>query len=106
MDSAGEKLVLMICGDYMEDYEAMVPFQALQAYGIKVDAVCPGKKAVGQHLVAGDPEINLFGWSVDFCRPKFERSAFPAVSERKESILSSEWKRNDSALSYPLQSRD
>jgi hypothetical protein len=25
--------------------QAMVPFQALQAYGIAVDAVCPGKKA-------------------------------------------------------------
>ncbi|CAK7338789.1 unnamed protein product [Dovyalis caffra] len=39
------KKVLLLCGDYMEDYEAMVPFQALQAYGIAVDAVCPGKKA-------------------------------------------------------------
>lgn len=29
----------------MEDYEVMVPFQALQAYGISVDAVCPGKKS-------------------------------------------------------------
>ncbi|XP_057971872.1 protein DJ-1 homolog D [Malania oleifera] len=37
--------VLLLCGDYMEDSEAMVPFQALQAYGISVDAVCPGKKA-------------------------------------------------------------
>ena len=39
------KRVLLLCGDYMEDYEAMVPFQALQAYGLTVDAVCPGKKA-------------------------------------------------------------
>jgi hypothetical protein len=23
----------------------MVPFQALQAFGVKVDAVCPGKRA-------------------------------------------------------------
>lgn len=45
MGSNANKFVLMICGDYMEDYEVMVPFQALQAYGIKVDAVCPGKKA-------------------------------------------------------------
>ena len=41
----GERRVLLLCGDYMEDYEAMVPFQALQAYGVDVDAVCPGKKA-------------------------------------------------------------
>ncbi|KAJ4744747.1 Intracellular protease 1 [Rhynchospora pubera] len=39
------KKVLLLCGDYVEDYEVMVPFQALQAYGIEVDAVCPGKKA-------------------------------------------------------------
>ncbi|KAI3982961.1 hypothetical protein MKX01_010444 [Papaver californicum] len=39
------KTVLILCGDYMEDYEVMVPFQALLAYGISVDAVCPGKKA-------------------------------------------------------------
>ncbi|KAK7276165.1 hypothetical protein RIF29_17300 [Crotalaria pallida] len=39
------KRVLLICGDYTEDYEAMVPFQALQAYGLTVHAVCPGKKA-------------------------------------------------------------
>jgi deglycase len=41
---AGKK-ILMLVGDYVEDYEAMVPFQALQMVGHKVDAVCPGKKA-------------------------------------------------------------
>ncbi|KAK2662901.1 hypothetical protein Ddye_001475 [Dipteronia dyeriana] len=40
-----KRCVLLLCGDYMEDWEAMVPFQALQAYGVGVDAVCPGKKA-------------------------------------------------------------
>jgi protease I len=35
----------MIVGDYTEDYETMVPFQALQMVGHTVDAVCPGKKA-------------------------------------------------------------
>jgi protease I len=35
----------MIVGDYVEDYETMVPFQALQMVGHTVDAVCPGKKA-------------------------------------------------------------
>ncbi|KAF3796380.1 DJ-1-like protein D [Nymphaea thermarum] len=39
------KSVVILCGDFMEDYEVMVPFQALQAYGVSVDAVCPGKKA-------------------------------------------------------------
>src|SRR5215470_3554057 len=35
----------MLVGDFGEDYEIMVPFQALQAVGHTVDAVCPGKKA-------------------------------------------------------------
>ncbi len=39
------KKILMLVGDYVEDYEAMVPFQTLQALGHRVDAVCPGKKA-------------------------------------------------------------
>ena len=41
---AGKK-ILMLVGDYVEDYEVMVPFQALQMVGHKVDAICPGKKA-------------------------------------------------------------
>jgi protease I len=39
------KKILMICGDFCEDYETMVPFQALQAVGHTVHAVCPGKQA-------------------------------------------------------------
>lgn len=37
--------VLMVVGDFVEDYEVMVPFQSLQVLGLTVDAVCPGKKA-------------------------------------------------------------
>ena len=39
------KDILMIVGDFGEDYEIMVPFQALQAVGHTVDAVCPEKEA-------------------------------------------------------------
>jgi protease I len=39
------KKILMIVGDYVEDYEVMVPFQALLMVGHTVHAVCPGKKA-------------------------------------------------------------
>ena len=39
------KKILMIAGDFGEDYEIMVPFQALQMVGHAVDAVCPGKQA-------------------------------------------------------------
>ena len=39
------KKILMLVGDYVEDYEAMVPFQALSMVGHTVHAVSPGKKA-------------------------------------------------------------
>src|SRR6476646_10852345 len=39
------KKILFLTGDFAEDYEAMVPFQALQMVGHTVHAVCPGKKA-------------------------------------------------------------
>lgn len=39
------KKILMLVGDFGEDYEIMVPFQALLAVGHAVHAVCPGKKA-------------------------------------------------------------
>ncbi len=39
------KRILMLVGDYVEDYEAMVPFQALQMVGHEVVAVCPEKRA-------------------------------------------------------------
>lgn len=39
------KRILMLVGDYVEDYEVMVPFQTLLAVGHMVDAVCPNKEA-------------------------------------------------------------
>lgn len=44
------KKLLLLAGDYVEDYEIMVPFQALLAVGHQVHAVCPGKKA-GDHVL-------------------------------------------------------
>jgi protease I len=41
--------ILLIAGDYVEDYEIMVPFQALQMVGHTVHAVCPEKTA-GQQV--------------------------------------------------------
>ncbi len=38
------KKILMLVGDFVEDYEAMVPFQILTMAGHQVDAVCPGKR--------------------------------------------------------------
>jgi protease I len=39
------KRILMIMGDFAEDYETMVPFQALLMVGHTVHAVCPNKKS-------------------------------------------------------------
>jgi len=39
------KKILMIVGDFVEDYEVMVPFQALTMVGHAVHAVCPNKRA-------------------------------------------------------------
>lgn len=41
----GAKKILMLVGNYVEDYEVMVPFQALQMVGHTVHAVCPDKKS-------------------------------------------------------------
>lgn len=43
------KKILMLVGDYVEDYEVMVPFQALSMLGYTVHAVCPNKK-IGQKV--------------------------------------------------------
>ena len=42
---AMSKKILMIAGDFVEDYELMVPFQALQICGFQVDVVSPEKQA-------------------------------------------------------------
>ncbi len=39
------KKILMLVGDYAEDYETMVPFQFLTGLGYTVHAVCPNKKS-------------------------------------------------------------
>ena len=41
--------VLMLSGDFTEDYEVMVPFQALEMVGFKVDVVCPDKNT-GEYI--------------------------------------------------------
>jgi protease I len=40
-----QKRILMLVGDFVEDYEVMVPFQMLLMVGHRVDTVCPGKQA-------------------------------------------------------------
>ena len=40
-----KKKILVLVGDYVEDYEIIVPFHALQMVGHTVHVVCPGKKS-------------------------------------------------------------
>ena len=51
--------ILMLVGDYVEDYEVMTPFQALQMVGFEVHAVCPGKRAGQKVRTAARPEAAL-----------------------------------------------
>lgn len=43
--SIKQRQILMLVGDFVEDYEVMVPFQALKMVGYTVHAISPGKKA-------------------------------------------------------------
>ena len=40
-----QKRILMLVGDYVEDYEAMVPYQMLLLAGHQVETACPGKRS-------------------------------------------------------------
>jgi protease I len=44
MNAMKSAKLLLLAGDFVEDYEIMVPFQALQMVGHTVHAICPGKK--------------------------------------------------------------
>lgn len=43
------KRILLLAGDFSEDYEVMVPWQALSMLGFRVDVVCPGKRS-GEYI--------------------------------------------------------
>jgi len=77
-----KKKVLMLVGDFVEDYEAMVPYQMLVMVGHAVDTVCPGKKTgetvktavhdfVGEQTYAELPG-HRFGLTADFDRVRPE----------------------------------
>ena len=51
---AGKKL-LMLVGDYVEDYEVMVPFQALQAVGQVVRHFAETRKPIA--AICHDPQV-------------------------------------------------
>lgn len=77
-----KKTILMLVGDYVEDYEAMVPFQVMQMIGHTVHAVCPDKKAgdtvrTAIHDFEGDQTYSekpghLFRLNANFSKIKVE----------------------------------
>ena len=84
------KRILMLVGDFVEDYEAMVPLQILQMVGHDVRTVCPGKKAGDRvrtaiHDFEGDQTYSekpghLFAISEDFAdvdSSKFDALVIP-----------------------------
>ncbi|MBS1995056.1 MAG: DJ-1/PfpI family protein [Cyanobacteria bacterium SZAS LIN-2] len=81
------KNILMLVGDYVEDYEVMVPYQMLLMVGHKVTAVCPGKKGGDKvktaiHDFEGDQTYSekpghLFSVSGDF--EKIKAADFDAL---------------------------
>ena len=76
------KKILMIVGDFVEDYEVMVPFQILKMVGHYVDAVCPDKAAgdtvkTAVHDFVGDQTYielpgHMFKLTADFDKVKPE----------------------------------
>lgn len=52
MGSVSDKSALIICGDYMEDYEVIVPFTVLQAFGVRIDCVSPAKRSGDKCITA------------------------------------------------------
>lgn len=77
------KKILMLVGDYVEDYEAMVPFQALTMVGHTVHSVCPDKVAgqtvrtaihdfEGEQTYSEKPGHN-FALNFDFVQVRAER---------------------------------
>jgi protease I len=54
------KRILMLVGDFVEDYEAMVPKQILEMMGCTVDVTCPDKKK-GDHVVTAIHDFEGYG---------------------------------------------
>ena len=85
------KKILMLVGDYVEDYEVMVPFQMLQMVGHEVHAVCPDKKPgesvrTAVHDFEGDQTYSEkrghnFGINADFA------AVDPAVYDHGPQLL-------------------
>ncbi|XP_021898028.1 DJ-1 protein homolog E-like [Carica papaya] len=74
MGSIAQRSALILCGDYMEDFEVAVPFYALQAFGVRVDCVSPNKKS-GDKCITAVHEFLGFELYTELPGHKFELNA-------------------------------
>lgn len=65
------KKILMLAGDFVEDYELMVPYQALLSVGCTVDVVCPGKKK-GDKIATAIHDFTEFQTYLEYRGHNFE----------------------------------
>ncbi len=65
------KKILMLAGDFVEDYEIMVPFQALLSVGCEVDVICPGKKK-GDKIATAIHDFTEFQTYLEYRGHNFE----------------------------------
>lgn|SRR5690606_24380276 len=65
------KKILMFAGDFVEDYEIMVPFQALLSVECEVDVVCPGKKK-GDKIATAIHDFTEFQTYLEYRGHNFE----------------------------------
>jgi len=77
------KKILMLVGDYAEDYETMVPFQALQMIGHQDDAVCPDK-AAGDYVMTA---IHDFDGAQTYSEKPGHRFTLTSPQERPRTTM-------------------
>ena len=65
------KKILMFAGDFVEDYELMVPYQALLSVGCEVDVICPGKKK-GDKIATAIHDFTEFQTYLEYRGHNFE----------------------------------
>ncbi|CAH2064130.1 unnamed protein product [Thlaspi arvense] len=63
MGSMAQKSVLMLCGEFMEAYETIVPLYVLQAFGVSVHCVSPGYKTGDKCVMAAHDLLGLEAYS-------------------------------------------
>ncbi len=81
------KKILMIVGDFVEDYEAMVPFQTLTMVGHTVHTVCPHKKA-GESVATA---VHDFEGDQTYTEKRGHNFALTAPSKRSNPRPTTHW---------------